>query len=388
VAAQGEHFEMKSRAVVLLLIAIAATALASCEKGMRYPVKVAPVSPVYPAFMDRSVYWIDDDTVLYTGVYGDIRSTPPPPHKLVAWNVRDNSVREIGDISSRYGHICFADGYVRFVTAIDGDDLILKEGPLNALSTRRIRQDEFGDDAARKRGEVPTPFSCHYPKRADVGPRADCLIPLREGDGFLDYTGGNCKEGTRERRREIAKAPDWQMSRLHLELDTELRAQPVVYLPATSGPEIQLPIKAGEVGARVINHVSWGNAYVIKADDAVSRVMGAWPKGEPHPIYLLSQGGVIKRIDMPYTEWNRGDVAAALYTQVGMLVISHRVGRNGEVGDAGIYRIIDNKLESILPAYVLAIAVSPNGCDVSIVIQDLKSLAFRMNVHDVCAGRT
>src|SRR4029453_8938657 len=122
--------------------------------------------------------------------------------------------------------------------------------------------------------------------------------------------------------------------------------------------------------------------------DTVPRAPGSiWPKGQSRPIYLLSRGGSVKRVDMPYTSWNDGEMAAAVLTRVGVLVVSYALGRNSEVGHAGIYRIVDRNLEPVLRGYVIGLAVSPNGCKLAAVVQDLKSRAFSLNAIDVCAGR-
>ena len=80
-------------------------------------------------------------------------------------------------------------------------------------------------------------------------------------------------------------------------------------------------------------------------------------------------------------------MAAAVLTRAGVLVVSHAIGRNYDVGHAGIYRIAHRNLEPVFRGYVTGLAVSPSGCKVAAVSQDRKSFAFRLNSIDVCIGR-
>ena len=56
--------------------------------------------------------------------------------------------------------------------------------------------------------KYPTCFTCTSYNVADLGPRGRCLIPLREGDGYLDLTGGVCTEKFTKSLEEIAKLPE------------------------------------------------------------------------------------------------------------------------------------------------------------------------------------
>ena len=116
-------------------------------------------------------------------------------------------------------------------------------------------------------------------------------------------------------------------------LEDELHARPAMYLPTARGPEIALPMKSGELyayGPSSLFYSEWSGEYVFPTDDTMPRAVSSiWPRGLPHPIYLLRPGGAIRRVDMPYTDWNKGKLAAAVLTRLGVLVVSHSIGRNG-----------------------------------------------------------
>src|SRR6185436_4928393 len=67
------------------------------------------------AALDISIYWVNDEEVLFAGPTGETRTrsdgVDSPINRVSVWNVRTNEVRRYAEISLQ---LCYHDGYVVF----------------------------------------------------------------------------------------------------------------------------------------------------------------------------------------------------------------------------------------------------------------------------------
>jgi hypothetical protein len=101
---------------------------------------------------------------------------------------------------------------------------------------------------------------------------------------------------------------------------------------------------------------------------------------------LLKKSGKIERLDRPYTGLTSRPVAAVVFARPGMFVVSHAIGNNGAIGQAGIFQVSDNKLSPVLRAYVVQIVVSPDGCRIATTASELRPDVPKLKLIDLCAG--
>ena len=133
---------------------------------------------------------------------------------------------------------------------------------------------------------------------------------------------------------------------------------------------------------------AWSGHMSFRADDTVPRARGSvWPRGLPHPIYLLRAeaepldestchiriGTTENGCGRPDTGWSAGREPCDRPKQ--------------DIGHAGIYRITEESSEPVFRGYVSRIAVSPKRlqscCN---QLGRLKSSRIRLNV-DRCLCR-
>jgi hypothetical protein len=292
-----------------------------------------------------------------------------------------SQVIEIPRVNAWY---CYSRGFVSFIKQQEDSEVVFAEGPFNELRERNISKEQF-----RKQEYVRGQFDCRLYATTELGSEGKCLATLHKDDGFLDVTGGSCSPEIQHRLKEIAALPINAQFEARRAVDQHLDAMPVRYLPSLTGSAIDLPIKAGEVGRTIgdiVRFAEWSQEYVLPAFAPLTHHRtNNWPKGVPHPIYFVTRGGYVRTVEVPYEKLIEGEFVAAVPTRIGTLVVSHRVSRDN-VAAAGIYKIKDNKLERVLRGYVPAIAESPDGCRLAVVLSDIRRNPFpyELAAIDLC----
>ena len=348
-------------------------------RGYGYPVKEAPG---YFEFSSWRAYWLDNERLLYGG-HSDqeyeqrSRTVPTFRHySLRIWNVNFNTVEHLDEAQ---GGICYFGGYLRYETKRSSDEVVAKEGTLGNLVEVHHPMSYFSAAAQRERDEHRHFFNCRTYRYADLGPEAICLTPLLENDGILDATGGRCKPRTLEQLRVIRETdqPGTTRGVAEEQFLRKLKENPVIYYRTIGSEPVALPIKSTEGGPS--RYSDWSHQYVVIGYQR--------PKGLPRPIYLISRGGKVAQVDLPWEDWHWGDVNEALPTKRGLLVKLHRSRSYDDVGHAGLYLIQDGALRQVLRAFVTTLSVAPDGCKVAIGIEEKTPRHFaKLKMIDVCRG--
>lgn len=355
-------------------------------RGYGYPIKEAPGYGDYGS--RRDIYWLDNDRVLFGGhTEEDFRRRFTPyrterTYSLLIWNVRTNDLQKVDDT---VGGDCYFDGYLTYDTQITDAEVVSKEGPLNQLTVvRRPRQSGW------PKGEGPDYFGCGTYRYADLGVQANCLAPLVNGDGFIDATGGACRPEIAQPLRKLRQSeePSTERTMAINRIESELRERPVLYYRAPDATPVPLPIKSKEASFRSARYAAWSRQYVVIASvPKEGPVLGYWPDGLPRPIYLISAGGVVDRVDIPWTKEHRGKLVRALPTHRGIVVISNVIATFEDPGDAGLYLLKDSALVRMVRGLITNVAVAPDGCKVAFGIEKTRPRQFtKLAVIDVCKG--
>lgn len=361
-------------------------------RGYGYPTTVAPVY-LNPGRVPR-LFWLDNDRVLFIGHTeeeykrrGFASYGMGYTYSLLIWNVRSNTVQKLNDT---VGGECYFDGFLTYRTQVTADEIVSKQGPIDRLVETRLRAKWSIRDLPD--GEGASIFGCGTYRFAEQGPQGNCLVPLVRGDGFIDPTGGRCAPEAVERMRGIREsaAPERERQIAMTRAEQEFSERPVLYYRTLDSDPIALPIKSKEANLVPMpsRYAEWSRQYVVIADQPKDQQwLGSWPDKLAHPIYLISAGGIVQRIDMPWTPGNRGELRYAMPTRVGMAIVNDNIALRGGVGDAGLYLVKDGRLTRVARAYVTNLSVAPDGCNVAFGTESLEPPSTgRLRLVDVCRG--
>jgi len=339
-----------------------------------YPAFAAPVVfdtgyEIIPRTLSPSVYWIDNDRLLFEGINRsemDAALANREPQRvgrlkrLYLWDDRTGSIRFYADGAG----LCVADGIVHFTVLEDGasGSRIIREGPPG--SEKEIRTDERGD-----RGRADTLYSqlaCKTYARGDLSPPVPPgrrVVVLREGDGYLRAGPVGIAQRIEELRAHGSR---------HIRL----------FRPGSSAG-IELPFTL-EQGPGYPIYSDYLGAYVTLPQpkgSAPGRIT-SWPRGLPFTVYSFSASGETREIIIPYGEW--GAIAWAQPTSAGWIF----AGQGAPTPRAGLFMFGSGAVRKLDSGYVYEIAVSPDGCRAAAAIKNrLLEIAAPTNlkVFGLCA---
>lgn len=270
-----------------------------------------------------SIFFLDNDRVIYLGgseeEYDELIEK-----RLFAvriWNWRTGEA--VSFDRAALEKLCYDGKEVRYIVQM-GDVVVERYGSLDALREQTLDRKEHYGEGLNKRGEERHRFYCRTYKKADLGPEANCRIPLREGDGILDATGRACREAEREEQKRLAALPrpDPKSVTLAFQFDQQLLDRPASYFSDASAEATPLPIVAREIHrfGWKIYYSDFAKAYAFRANESTQRPwMGSWPEGVPIPFYILRRGGSVEKLLIPYDDRLQGAPADAQLSQRGLV---------------------------------------------------------------------
>lgn len=313
---------------------LSACANPSLEVDIKYSGFLAPMRTGM-----GTVYWMDDDTVLFVGAkQGVLESTRDgrKPHKnlLVRWNVSSGKSEIVADLGEAAA-LCYYEGYVYYSFQRSGV-WVFKAGQLG----REIEIPRTIRDGGRRFNELTCQEYDYRDVAARIGPG---FWPLRDGDGYWGGKGSNS-------RRTYLVRPD----------GTE-RELAIPYAPPPRWSESSRQYYFQQV-SNVITSTTTGDFWTIRLDGTVSHAV------------------------VPAGPWFRGSVRF-VPARPGIVMSSHAVGLYDN-GDAGAYLVKDGSVRRFIEGYILGLGVSPSGCRValSIVLQRGSQDKAEMVIADICSS--
>jgi hypothetical protein len=308
-------------------------------------VRTAPVGIVDSGYwstnvsLDKNIYWLDEDRVIFAGYLP--RSYEQRNDEMQAlskgifiWDTRDGSTTRYADI---YGYLCHHKGYVSYLSRITDRHVVFRDGLLGQ------ERETLSPGAAQERSLL-SPLNCRLPRGTrPVLARGHEPFALLDGHGYLDL------------KDRYGGAP----------VDAE---QPVLlYRPGTEAP-VALPITRIEVDVNRIRYFEFNDSYLLWGANPRGPAPvkpKPWPPGIPRPVYLLTPGGEVTRIEIPYVAWMADGEFDLVPTKAGLILVSHNMLENRRSGGAAAYLVTGNTLTAVLPGYIEYMAVSPGGCKVA-----------------------
>jgi hypothetical protein len=339
------------------------------------------------------IYWVDNDRILYAGhseeQFEERLANPSRYYyTLRIWNVKTGSVQDV-DVAEG-GH-CYFEGYLEYEVKRTATQQWVKSISMNGTA-RNADSAIAWLHKARQPDERNHIANCKTYRDRDLGPEGACITPLLDDDGYVDATGGRCKAETVERFNQIRLGPIQAASAAQTALIAQLGEMPITYFPKLEGAGLALPIKSREIhfAAAHTRYVEWSRQYVSVADapkDTPWR--GEWPINTPRPVYLISRGGNVERVDIPWTTSTKASVLAAVPTRRGMVVANGQEAAFEDPGAAGLYLVQKNDLHRIRRGFIVVTSVSPNGCEVAFAQEFRGAKHFgKLFVVDVCEEPT
>jgi hypothetical protein len=332
----------------------------------------------------QNIHFVDDDTVLYLAREGDGTSA------LKLWSLADGLTRTLGP---SVGDICYFEGRLRYIEHLGPEEHVLREGTLEATSVTNVDARTHYKTLASS-GYARHRFNCRYYDKNQLAPEANCKLPLLPGHGYLETLGGRCSE-TVQRKLEQARRLDSQdnprTNARQAVIETEILAQPVRHVDNT-GKITVLPIEATELrnAEDSIVYLAWANKYalpqhMVKGD--YTNVSGRW-SSDDYVIYLLSPGGAIERVAIPWGNRFWARPAHILVSRNGVLARASGAATEGSRPLGGVVFARSNVLELIDDGQGEQWNLSPNGCRVAFdtryrtrVVGDVVT---RLRVVDIC----
>ena len=342
-----------------------------------------------------SIFFLDNDRVIYLG--GSEQEYDELIEKRLfavrIWNWRTGEARSFD--RAVFEKLCFDGREVRYIVQ-RGDIVVQRSGPLDNLRDDARPKEEFYLDALERRGEQDHRFYCRTYKKSELGPEANCRIRLRDGDGILDATGRFCRQAEQNEyaRLKALPQPEARTVSADFQYEQQLLSSAASYFTDASSDAILLPIKSREISrfGWKIHYADFVQAYTFRANQSAEHpgAGSTWPEGVAIPFYILRRGGAVERLLIPYDDRLQGAPADAQLSQRGLVLLSTRVRRFPEPGDAGIY--LQRKSGTpvkIFSAISEEFRVSPDGCRVAIhsaffPTTGRKNVRGRMHVLDLC----
>lgn len=364
----------------LITAAVAAVVAESCCRLMSAaseqwadwlaPKHLTKEAPGYFAFSSvggRRIDWIDSERVLFAGHSQDefnrrfVSQSGDVMHSLRIWNTNSGAIDHIDEAEGAH---CYFNGYLTYDVYRRGGvrDVVTRFGALGHPEQVQVPQSYFAGDAPAKRDEWRHLFNCRTYHRADFGPEAMCITPLLEGDGFLDETGGKCSPHVEQQIRALRERGGDEFK-----FDREFSERNILYYAQLGKPAIELAIKSREIQLSPIlaRYVVWSKEYVLFSREAKDTPRpGSWPR-VAQTVYLLSRGGSISRIDIPWTSTTKAGFVAALPTKRGLLVAHGAPTTFRTPGPAGLYLLNEGELTLVRRGFITTFSVAPDGCKVA-----------------------
>jgi hypothetical protein len=101
---------------------------------------------------------------------------------------------------------------------------------------------------------------------------------------------------------------------------------------------------------------------------------------------LLSRGGAVSRIDIPWTSTTKAGFVAALPTKRGLLVAHGAPTTFHQPGPAGLYLVNEGELTLVRRGFIATISVAPDGCKVAFGEEFHTMSAFgKLFMIDLCS---
>lgn len=267
-------------------------------------------------FGNQSVYWLDNERVLFVG-YKDRKSSARsdgPKIQLLEWNTATGQVMSRADLGT-HSFLCYARGYVHYHFR-NGSNVTMRAGPLG----KETALSPPGPDARMN------PLTCRYydPQSIEqlVGPG---LLPLRDEHGFWG-------------RQEDKK------SSVYLKRDGDSLVPIVVPMHGVVGP------------------IGWSHlmqAYVLRRGETYLSRTGTTGK-----LWMLHPSGRTAEFTIPSGVWFAGSTRYGI-TKEGPFISSH-AGRGLDIGDAGGYLMRGAIPKRLITGYIHSFEVSPDGCKVAL----------------------
>lgn len=314
-----------------LFCALALTLLASC--GGNY---VAATSGIVikrsgvlgdGAIVNQSVYWIDNERVLFVGGKPGVFDQLPDGRKpikrfLMHWDTKSGEIKTLAELSE-YNSLCYDRGYVRYGFGTGGKSTV-RAGPLGQEVDVTAEVFRPGREHIRI-----NPITCReYDERAVHTKYGHGFQPLREEHGFWGWR------------------------------DDALQKKLSVYIRTTNDPQQEFLVPAW-------GHPRWfenARGYVFRRSESIFSSTRTTGK-----MWLMKPDGETQEFDIPAGPWFAGSTDYGL-TKRGIFMWSAAVG-SYDNGNAGGYLVRDGKPERFITGYVFAFDVSPDGCKIALSIR-------------------
>ena len=346
------------------------TAVIACQATAAKPVVYDTGYEIDRKIVRQSMYWIDDDRLLFEGsetsdMNAAIANRDLPRIKqlsrLYLWEKKTASVRTYAEGSG----LCVANGVVHYAAgprSADGRQ-IMREGPLGS-------EREYEVDTSSKQKQTDPIFgqlACKTFQRADLVPLPEPhrnIVVLRDGHRYLDL-GPNIGAD--------------------LSLRRAFPRNLVLYL-GNSGDEIKLPLTWDEDFSPFdVVYSEYLGAYVLRPRAIRGSPIGqshSWPADRPLIVYAISPDGRLQTTFVPYlpTEF----LTHPHPTKAGWVF-----GGGDIYKAAGLYLFDGKKVTKLDSGLVREIAVSPNGCDAAVAIQNKhlhRGRSTNLRIFSFCDG--
>lgn len=323
---------------------------------------------ILPRILAPSMYWLDNSRLLFAGIKRsdmDAAIAAKDPNrekrlkKLYIWDDKDKSVRLYAD--TYVVELCYADGRISYITAID-----------YTAHKWSMREGDFGSERTIEKPwplmtAVRSNITCKTYGSGDElvppAPRYRHVVVLRDGDGYLDLGPGGGPNYFEERRAVTKNL--------------------VLYSGGT-GRAISLPMTWDEdFYPTEVRYSGYKNAYVVLPHAPRGATVGLhvpWPKGEPLIVYLLWSDGRVEKVSFPY--WPAEYLIDPHPFNGGWLFGGGKLRRT-----AGLHFFDGKKASTLDMGFVREIVVSKNGCRAAVAIQnrpDRMGTPVNVKVFDVC----
>lgn len=309
------------------------------------------------------IYWLDNDRALFPGYANEKRIGPDgkevwTPPGIFIWDTKGNTYVRHADLQRGHWFLCFNRGFLGYSTDGDmrGEQKVIKAGMLG-------QEKELSRSVPWKLH--PELDQCDDPV-AEIRPdhRGASVAHLRPQDGYI-YVGPY-----RDDSPGILLRPD----------------EPVHFFQAKKDDRLPLSILAKELDSNFkLSYSAYADRYIIVPGNARSRDMTksdrSWPRGQPIPIYLLSPGGKLETIEIPYGTWYP---AAAFMTRRGLFWVSNDAPSTNSK-QAGGWLLQDGKMTKLFEHLIDGAGVSPDGCKIAYAYNDYnRSTTEFVHVIELC----
>jgi hypothetical protein len=369
---------------VALVIGVSAPSAYGSGSSRKYEVRTAP-GYAFPNGAN-SYHFVDNDRVIFIGASpSEMSLANKHVYSVRVWNWRTNEIKTID--RTTYLGLCYDGQNVRFTAALDAQTVLIKHGALDNIQTVSTPRKDL--IAASERGEYLHPFHCRMVTPEELGHEGRCRFPLRDGDGLLDIRGRACRDEEKLRLAELRKAgPQNGASNPLWEYERQLEDRPIYYFETPGGEPSAMPFRVHQFSIYPgLSYAKHAQVYVFKPwQPSIRQPSNVWPAGLPTQVYLISRGGRVETISLPYDERVSGSPFNVKLASPGLIALSINVTRTGDDSRSGAYLWRRGKLEQITQGVLHDVQVSPNGCHIAFDAEQRlsKRVVRRMNVAHLC----